>query len=181
MAPVNIPEGYVFVPRRSGVNVAMQLLDAAKEVGADRITSVRTTVNGYHVLEEVADQYQANLLKDEEEADVIETTPGTEGEPPTNIEGQAIEPGQTGEPASVDLIDADGNSVPVEVGPDGAPILPATVEVEPLPVTVDSTHAEIDEYAGSLDPKVEFAANTNKADKIAQLEAARTTQTPAAE
>lgn len=43
-----------------------------------------------------------------------------------------------------------------------------------LPVTADSTHAEIDEYASSLDPAVTFPKDTNKADKIALLEQART-------
>lgn len=47
---------------------------------------------------------------------------------------------------------------------------------EPLPVTADSTHAEIDAYADSLDPKVTFPKDTNKAEKIAALEAARAPQ-----
>lgn len=54
-------------------------------------------------------------------------------------------------------------------------------EPAPLPVTVDSTHAEIDEYAASLDPKVEFPAGINKAEKISLLEAARQPKTEDAE
>lgn len=61
MSPARIPEGSVFVARQSGVNVALQLLEAAEQVGADRLLSVRTTTGGYHVFKEVAEQYQANL------------------------------------------------------------------------------------------------------------------------
>lgn len=52
-------------------------------------------------------------------------------------------------------------------------------ELAPLPVTADNTHSEIDEYAAGLNPAVEFPKDTNKADKIALLEAARQPKTPA--
>lgn len=54
-------------------------------------------------------------------------------------------------------------------------------EPAPLPVTAESTHAEIDEYAAGLDPKVEFPAGINKAEKIGLLEAARQPKTEDAE
>lgn len=68
-----IPEGFVFVPRRAGENVALQLLEAAEEVDADRVLSVRTVSNGYHVQQDVADRYQENLGEEPEE--VVEPDP----------------------------------------------------------------------------------------------------------
>jgi hypothetical protein len=62
MAPnIRVPEGYVFVPRQRGVNVALQLIEAADKVKANRHESVRTVSGGYHVTQEVADAYQAAL------------------------------------------------------------------------------------------------------------------------
>ncbi len=60
MSPIRIPEGFAFIPRESGVNVAKELLDAAAEVGGDRKLDVRTTSGGYHVTEAVAKQFQEN-------------------------------------------------------------------------------------------------------------------------
>lgn len=137
MAPITIPEGFAFVARQAGVNVAAKLFDAVEEVKADRYTSVRTVTGGYHVQQDVADAYSAALGEEEVEEEVEESTESTET-------------------AS-----------------------PATGELEPLPVTEDNSHAEIDDYASKLDPKVEFPANTNKADKIKLLEEARQPKTPA--
>lgn len=185
MAPIRIPEGKVFIARQSGVNVAAALFEAVAKVGGDRHLDVRSTMNGYHVTKEVAEQYQADLpeVEDDEveddgteeelegdrlaglDGDVIETIPGTEGNEPIEIEGQPIAPAQ--------VVLADGSTP--EVDEDGNPILPLVEdeEPEPLPVSADNTHDEIDAYAGKLTPPVTFPTNTNKADKIALLEAAR--------
>lgn len=42
-----------------------------------------------------------------------------------------------------------------------------------LPVTAESSNAEIDEYAGSLEPAVDLSEARNRTEKIALLEAAR--------
>ncbi len=74
MPAIEIPEGFAFVPRQRGVNVALALLDAAEKVGAER-DSVLTVSGGYHVPEAVADEYAANQPEQPEEP----TEPG-EGE-----------------------------------------------------------------------------------------------------
>lgn len=66
---IRIPEGYVFMPRRSGL--AIELLAAAAEIGADRALSVRTVTEGYHVLREVAEQYQGGVATAELEELVL--------------------------------------------------------------------------------------------------------------
>lgn len=138
MAPITIPEGFAFVARQAGVNVAAKLFDAVEEVKADRYTSVRTVTGGYHVQQDVADAYAAALGEEEVEEESTEST-------------------------------ADADETKAE----------ETKELEALPVTEDNSHAEIDDYASKLDPKVEFPANTNKADKIKLLEEARQPKTPA--
>ena len=45
-------------------------------------------------------------------------------------------------------------------------------EAVAIPVTADSTHAEIDAYAASLEPAVDVSSGKNRAEKIALLEAA---------
>lgn len=70
-----------------------------------------------------------------------------------------------------------GNGEPVEI--EGNPVdgLPEGGEgseiLAPLPVTADSAHAEIDEYAATLTPPVEFPAAISRKQKIELLEAAR--------
>ena len=57
MAPnIRVPEGNVFVPRRTGENVALELLTIAEKVGVDRF-DVKTVSGGYHVPTAVADEY----------------------------------------------------------------------------------------------------------------------------
>lgn len=57
MAPgIRVPEGHVFVPRRRDENVALELLNAAEKVKADRF-DVKTVSGGYHVPQAVADEY----------------------------------------------------------------------------------------------------------------------------
>lgn len=69
MAPVRIPEGRVFVPRRSGENVALDLLNAAEELDEDRNTSVLSVSGGYHVIESVAKRYQELLGEEDGEVE----------------------------------------------------------------------------------------------------------------
>lgn len=146
MAPsVRTPKGFVFVPREEGV--AFKLLEAAVEVGADRHTSVRTVFGGYHVLEEVAQKYQEQFP-----AAAVD-------------EGASSNPDDT----TAESVDKSAESVDKSPSSDDA----ESGDGDELPVTADSSHAEIDEYAGSLDPKVEFPANTNRAEKIEILKAAR--------
>ena len=151
MAPVNIPEGSVFVARRAGKNVAKQLLDAAEEVGADLVASVRTTTGGYHVFAEVAERYQENLgepVADSTE-DENEDADSTEDD---STEGDA---GKTGDDQEEETEE----------------------ELEPLPVTAENTKAEITKYADELDPKVDVSKAANKAEMIEILETARAPKT----
>jgi hypothetical protein len=66
MAPINIPEGYVFVKR--GPGVAAALLEAADEIKADRKNGVRTVSGGYHVAEDIAAKWQEGLPEAEQTA-----------------------------------------------------------------------------------------------------------------
>lgn len=82
-----IPQGYVFVAKADGV--AAGLLNAADRIGADRKNGVRTVTGGYHVLEEIAQEYGATFA----EVDVIETIPGTEDNEPIVLEGHPVDEG----------------------------------------------------------------------------------------
>ncbi len=155
MAPIIIPEGFVLVKPRSR-ETAIALLEAADAVGADKHTSVRTVTGGYHVLEEVAAKFQEGFP----EADVEEAQERVDTQNQAEDAREQTEDKAEGERTE----QADGEKEDGE----GLP---------PLPITADSTHAEIDEYAAGLDPKVEFPANTNKAEKIQLLEAARQPKT----
>lgn len=156
MAPARIPEGFVFVRREAGRNVARELFEALDTVKGDRFGDVVTVTGGYHVAEAVAEAWTAAQpeVEDDSTEDSTEDSTGDAGKT---------------EPADVTL--ADGTKAPA--GDDGIPVVPVVKELEPLPVTAENTHGEIDDYAGKLDPKVEFPANTNKADKIKLLEEAR--------
>lgn len=151
MAPVTIPPGFAFVPRRSDANVAKLLLEAAEELELDLITSVRTTFGGYHVVEAVADRYRENL---EETGEVV-------------VEENSTDPAST------------------ETNPDGTAVeqtsQETTEELPPLPVTAESSNAEIDAYADGLEPKVDLSSAKNRAEKIELLEAARQPKTETAE
>lgn len=71
-----IPEGFASVARGSGV--ARGLLDAAKELGLDPKTAVRTTsTSGYMVPAEVADRYNKNIAKANAETEKPKATPKT--------------------------------------------------------------------------------------------------------
>jgi hypothetical protein len=50
-------------------------------------------------------------------------------------------------------------------------------ELGPLPVTAESSNAEIDDYAGKQEPPVDLSSAKNRVEKIALLEAARTPAT----
>lgn len=150
MAPARIPEGFVFVRRQAGRNVARELFEALDTVKGDRFGDILTVTGGYHVAEDVAEAW-------------TKAQPEPEEEP--------IEDSDAGKTAPAEVTLADGSKAPV--GDDGIPVVPVAKELEPLPVTAENTHGEIDDYAGKLDPKVEFPANTNKADKIKLLEEAR--------
>lgn len=151
MSPARIPEGSVFIPRRRGENVALQLLDAAAEVGADRDLSVRTTNGGYHVFQDVADRYLENLgvdTDDEDDETEDESTPGEKTVEEEEAEAAAKEAAEK-------------------------------AAAEALPVTVESTRTEIDDYGKGLTPPVDTTKAATKADAIALLEDAR--KTPDAE
>lgn len=160
MAPITPPEGTVFVPRKKGANRAAELLEAAKQVGADRFASVRTTTNGYHVFAEVAEQDQKNHPEhyEVEAADATEVTEDAEDEN-SNDENSNDE-------SSNDESSNEGDK---------------SEELEPLPVTAGSSNKEIDDYAASLEPAVDLSSASNRAEKIALLEAARAPKNDSAE
>lgn len=159
MSPARIPDGSVFVARRSGENVALQLLEAAEQIGADRDLSVRTTSGGYHVYEEVAEQYQANLPEsDEDEVEVTETT--DEGDPD---ESKTVE-------------DEEAEAEAKRLAEEAAA---GKTETPEIGVTDANTRAEIDEYAAKLTPSVDTTKAANKPDAIKLIEDALKSQTPA--
>lgn len=170
MSPARIPEGSVFIPRRRGENVALQLLDAAAEVGADRDLSVRTTNGGYHVFQDVADRYLENLGVDtDDEGDETEDeSPQTE----KTVEEEEAEAAakEAAEKAAEEKEAAEKAA---------AGNVDEKQELEPLPVTVESTRAEIDDYGKGLTPPVDTTKAATKADAITLLEDAR--KTPDAE
>lgn len=161
MSPARIPEGSVFIPRRRGENVALQLLTAAEEVGADRDLSVRTVSGGYHVYEDVAERYLENLGVDTDDED-----DETEDE---SIKTEKTVEEEEAEAAAKEA--ADKAAEEKEAAEKAA--------AEALPVTVESTRTEIDDYGKGLTPPVDTTKAATKADAIALLEDAR--KTPDAE
>jgi hypothetical protein len=212
MAPIRTPEGFVHIA--NGPDVAVLLLEAADRAEVDQ-KQIRTVWAGFHVPQEVADEFEALLDELEEAAaaaaeaadaeaagdndddpdagngddqgngdpDVIVSTSNT-GEPVV-ITGEILEPGEVVTPAVVENADGskpetDENGVPILTDQSGTPVdlgddAPADDEPEPLGVTEENSHDEIDDYASKLDPPVKVSGN--KAEKIAQLEAARTANT----
>ena len=162
MSPARIPEGSVFVARRAGENVALQLLEAAEEIGADRNLSVRTTTGGYHVWADVAEQYQANLPEEEE---VEEVEDEEESTPAKTVEEEEAE-------AEAKRLAAEEEAAKAKA--DAEAQAPATIGV-----TVDSTREQINEYASKLTPPVDTTKAANKPDAIKLIEEARKPQTPA--
>lgn len=165
MSPARIPEGSVFVARRAGENVAAQLLEAAEQIGADRFLSVRTTTGGYHVWENVAEQYQANLPEEEEVEEVEEDDEST---PAKTVEEEEAE-------AEAKRLAAEEEAA-AKAKADAEAQAPATIGV-----TVDSTREQINEYASKLTPPVDTTKAANKPDAIKLIEEALAAQTPAAE
>lgn len=165
MSPARIPEGSVFVARRAGENVALQLLEAAEEIGADRNLSVRTTTGGYHVWADVAEQYQANLPQEEE---VEEVEDEEESTPAKTVEEEEAE-------AEAKRLAAEEEAA-AKAKADAEAQAPATIGV-----TVDSTREQINEYASKLTPPVDTTKAANKPDAIKLIEEALAAQTPAAE
>lgn len=168
MSPARIPEGSVFIPRRRGENVALQLLDAAAEVGADRDLSVRTTNGGYHVFQDVADRYLENLGVDTDDE-------GDETEDESTQTEKTVEE----EEAEAAAKEAAEKAAEEKEAAEKAAAGQSSEEPEPLPVTVESTRAEIDEYGKNLTPPVDTTKAATKADAITLLEDAR--KTPDAE
>ncbi|AYB70136.1 hypothetical protein SEA_ONEIAGILLIAN_26 [Microbacterium phage OneinaGillian] len=154
MAPARIPEGFVFVRREAGRNVARELFEALDTVDGDRFGDILTVTGGYHVAEAVAEAWTEAQPEAEDDSTEDSTEDSTGDAGKTESTGDA---GQTGDAGTGDAGTGDAGKT----------------ELEPLPVTAENTHDEIDKYAGELDPKVEFPANTNKADKIKLLEEAR--------
>lgn len=175
MAPIRIPEGFVFVPGRSYEN-AKALLEAAESVKGDRVADVRTVTGGYHVTAAVAEEYQKAFPDAELEQpdELIADDPNGE---PVELVGEKVENGQ--EVPAGNVVNADGTEAPKDEN--GVPVLSAAQgdELEPLPVTADNTRDEIDAYGKSLDPKVDTTKAANKSEAIALLEAARKPQNPA--
>lgn len=167
MAPITIPEGYVFVPRQSGVNVAAQLFDAVEETGADRYTSVLTVSGGYHVEQKVADAYAA-AQPEVEDDDTEDSTGDNSGQTEDTGAGN----GDTGT-GNDDSTGQDGDA--------GAAGDDANKESEPLGVTVENTREEIDKYGADLNPPVDTTKAATKADAIKLLEDARKPATEGAE
>lgn len=72
MAPsIRIPDGFVFVRRAPGV--AVKLLEAADAIKADRVLGVRTVTGGYHVAQDIADEYQNGFdaVEDDEDTEPV--------------------------------------------------------------------------------------------------------------
>lgn len=109
---VLIPEGFVLVPR--GKDVAAKLLQAAAEVGADPITSVRTITGGYHVLEEVAVAYGAAHPA----VEIVSEDPDGD---PVEIVGEAVEDQGQEVTASATLVDGTVVTELPEVAEEAAP------------------------------------------------------------
>lgn len=108
---VLIPEGFALVPRGKGV--AAKLLQAAEEVGADPVTSVRTITGGYHVLEEVAEAYAAH-------PDFEYVADSPDGDP-VEIVGEAVEDQGQEVTASATLVDGTVVTELPEVAEEAAP------------------------------------------------------------
>ncbi|QIG59037.1 hypothetical protein SEA_RUBYRALPH_29 [Microbacterium phage RubyRalph] len=176
MAP-RIPEGYVFVPRRSGVNVAAQLLDAAEAIGADRFLSVRTTTNGYLVHEDVAEEYRkrhGEIGEAEPEKPVEIPTPSATH--PTEQES-LIALSDLGDEAAAAAAEGDGSEGDGSEGDESEEEeeeQQESSEPAPLGVTAENTKAEIEKYASELTPAVDVSKAKNKAEMIEILEHART-------
>jgi len=112
MAPsIRIPDGFVFVRRAPGV--ARQLLDAAASIEADPVTGVRTVTGGYHVTQDIADEYQKGFDAVEDEdtepvgdvaADVPTDVPaeGDEADEATEDETEAERPDESWTVAQID-------------------------------------------------------------------------------
>lgn len=80
MAPIQPREGYAFVPRIRGEAVSAELLDIADDLGEDRQAGVRTVTGGYHVLQAIADKYNADHGIESEEGEQAGTGEQTGGE-----------------------------------------------------------------------------------------------------
>lgn len=147
MAPVNVPEGFVFVPRPRGRSIAADLLKAADETeGADRKTDVRTVTGGYHVAEAVAEKFSA----------------GQPAEPEVEDESKTQEPGSTAaaDEAAAEKAEAEAKAAREEEQgfPEGAP-------------TGDWTVKHLEKWAESQEPKVDLG-DGNKAAKLEKAVAA---------
>lgn len=97
----------------------------------------------------------------DETADVIETIPGTESNPPIEIIGEPVEDGEIVTPAVVEM--ADGSEV--EKDENGIPVLTAAQEV-PVP---DETWTDEQLDALAEQRGVKYRSNASKATKLAKL------------
>ncbi len=158
MANFEVPEGFVFVPRQysDDRNQAAELLDAADALEIDQVEAVRTVSDGYHVNEEVAakwsELYDGEVPDPEAEAKAAEAELG-----PRNEEGLIV-------------LDNSELAGPETIGLDPDEVV-SDEQVTSLPVNVDSSVAEIDDYAEKQG--VDLTGATNRKEKIALLEAAR--------
>lgn len=177
----SIPEGHVFIPRRSGENVSRLLLEAAEEIGADRVLSVRSTTNGYNVHRDVAEKYIENVGADVAGAvDGPEVAERAHVEPTTeNVLGALASWGDQDDESEVEEELDDDEELEEEEeestgNGDQTPAPGDQSEPEPLGVTAQNTNAEIDAYAANLTPPVDVSKAANKVEKIEILEHART-------
>ncbi|WDH77926.1 hypothetical protein PTQ19_10370 [Microbacterium esteraromaticum] len=100
-------------------------------------------------------------------ADVIETIPGTENNPPIEIIGEPVEDGEHVAPG--EIINADGSAAPT--GEDGIPVLPPAAETpEEVPVPDETWTDEALDALGK-ERGITWRSNASKATKVAKLTA----------
>ncbi len=159
MSPIRIPEGHQFVPRAPGV--ALELLEAADRIKADRKTEVRTVSGGYHVSDRVAAEYQKN------QPEVEETEDETEGAPTGQDQGQQASAAQAGVLVD-DANGAGGQGSSDDSGSgDGSGDDSTSSGDEGEQPTAEWTHERINAYAATLTPPLELTGSTpSKAEKL---------------
>lgn len=170
MAPVNIPEGSVFVSKGEGV--AAGLLKAADELEADRKWDVRTVTGGYLVREDVAERYQSTLPAPEDDGDDAGNG-GEENDDPTGNGEETDEEKAAAAKAEADQKAADDAKAAedAEAAKKAADEEAAVKLAEQNAAKPDEnwTVARIDEWAANQKPPVVFKDGALKADKLAQI------------
>lgn len=136
MTNISAPEGFVFV--RSGLGVAAELLAAADKLEVDRQAGIRSITGGYHVRENIAEEWQKGYAIEESDEDTDD----------------ASDDNETGSADSGDASgDAETGSEDKSEGSDDAD------DDEP---TLESKREEIDDYASKLTPSLDTTKLPNK-------------------